>query len=283
MGNGNNAIEWMTLQSDGKNEEIRSMIQTDIVATPVARVRIAHTIVQGAGIGINLINRDAESNGRIIEAEIEDNEIRNNNLLSNGTGIRMQSQSANDASMKAVLKRNHLHGNQEGIVAVNAICRNHNMTIESHNDIIEKNGIGILLHGGFTTRATTSAENNSILFSAFSTEVRDNLGTPKSRILWPNPGGVYAAAGVLNAAATQGIVNNNRVEAHFTACRLEGNGGTAQINAFGAYSAMAGTPPAGTNNVCSIYLNGISKNATVNTVPSFPQEPAGTNTVTVNR
>src|SRR4051794_16887388 len=58
MGNGNNSIEWMTLQSDGKNEDLRSIIQTDIAATQIARVKIAHTIVQGADIGINIANRD---------------------------------------------------------------------------------------------------------------------------------------------------------------------------------------------------------------------------------
>jgi hypothetical protein len=195
----------------------------------------------------------------------------------------MQSQAANDGTIKAVLKRNYVHGNQEGIVGVNAICRNHKIIIESHNDRIEKNGIGLILHGGFTTRATSPAENNSILFSAFATDIRYNLGMPQSRILWTNPGGVYAAAAILNVAATQGIVNNNRVEAHFTACRLDGNPGTAQINAFGAYSAIAQTPPAGSNNVCSIYLKGVSKDATVNVVHSLPQEPAGTNTATVYR
>jgi hypothetical protein len=283
VGNGVNSIEWMTLQSDGKNEEIRSMIQTDIVATPVARLRIAHSIVQGAGIGINLINRDPESNGRIVEAEIEDNVIRNNNLLSNGTGIRLQSQAANDGTIKAVLKQNYLHGNQEGIVGVNAICRNHAIHIESFNDKIENNGIGLLLHGGFTTRATNPSENNSVFFSAFSTGIRSNLGTPQSRIIWPNPGGVYAAAAILNVAATQGIVNNNRVEARFTACRLDGNAGPGPINAYGAYAPFAVSPPAGFNNTCNIYLKGISANAIVNTVQSFPAEPAGTNTVTVYR
>src|SRR5690349_4593076 len=85
-GNGNNTIEWMTLQNDGKNEDIRSLIQTDIAATPIARVRIAHTIVQGATIGINIANREETSNGRQIEAAIEDNEIRNNTVPDYGVG-----------------------------------------------------------------------------------------------------------------------------------------------------------------------------------------------------
>jgi hypothetical protein len=281
-GNGTNTIEWMTLQSDGKNENIRSMIQTDIVATKATRLRVAHTLIQGAGIGINIANRDVTSNGRTIEAEIEDNEVRNNNLLSNGFGIFIQSQGADDGTINAVLKKNYVHGNQQGIFVNQSICRNHKITLESHNDRIEKNGVGLVLQGGLSTRANTPAENNAISFSATSTDIRYNLGAPQPLGI-TFTGGVYAFGGVLNAPATTGTVNNNRVEAHFKACRIEGNAGTAQINAFGAYSAAVGTPPVGSNNVVSIYLDGVSKKATVSAFPSLPVEPAGTNKVTVYR
>ncbi|MDQ3843718.1 MAG: hypothetical protein M3342_06845 [Bacteroidota bacterium] len=281
-GNGNNAIEWMTLQSNGTNQDIRSLIQTDIVATPVTRIRVAHTIVQGAGVGINIANRDTTSNGRTIEAEIEDNEVRNNNLASNGFGIFIQSQGASNGTIRAVLKRNYIHGNQQGLIANQSICRNHKTIIESHNDRIEENGIGVGLRGGVSTRANTPVENNVIRFSAFRTDIRNNQGTPQP-FFPPFTGGVYIAGGVLEPVATPGTVNNNRVEASFTACRIEGNVGVAQITAFGAHSTVAGTPPVGTNNVASIYLSGISRNATVSAVPSIPLEPAGTNRVDVVR
>jgi len=256
-GNGNNAIEWMTLKNDGKNENIRSLIQTDIDATPIARVKIAHTIVQGATIGINIVNRFETSNGRQIEAAIENNEIRNNALPPFGDGILIQSQLADNGTIKTIMKGNYIHGNLHGIGGVNSSCRNHNIIIVSHNDRMEENGVGVVFWGGYAVDDAFPAKNNSILFSAFSTDIRNN--TRKStHLLVPIPGGVYAAAGDLEGDATKGVADNNRVEALFTSCRIEGNTGTAQINAFGAYSTVAGTP-AGSHNICAIYLKGISK------------------------
>ena len=280
-GNGNNAIEWMTLQNDGKNEDIRSLIQTDIAATPIARVRIAHTIVQGATIGINIANRLETSNGRTIEAAIENNEIRNNTLPPFGVGILIQSQLADSGTIKTIMKGNYIHRNLHGIIGINSSCRNHKINIVSYNDRMEENGVGVAFKGGYADDDAYPAKNNSIQFSAFSTDIRNNTKTSQP-LLVPIPGGVYAAAGELEGDATKGVANNNRVEALFTNCRIEGNTGTAQINAFGAYSTVAGTP-AGSHNVCAVYLKGISKNTAVNAVPSSPVEPAKTNKVFVYR
>ncbi|MBD0285525.1 MAG: hypothetical protein ICV79_08890 [Flavisolibacter sp.] len=280
-GNGTNAIEWMTLQSNGTKEDIRSLIQTDIVATQVTKLRVAHTIEQGAGIGINLANRDVTSNGRTIEAEIEDNTVRNNSLLSNGIGIFIQSQGSNDGTIKAVLKGNYIYGNQQGIIVAHSICSNHQISVESHNDRIEENGAGVVLRS-LSTRANTPTENNVIRFAAFSTDIRNNRGVP-TPVSVPISGGMQIAAGVLDGPATPGTVNNNRVEALFDACRLEGNTGATQITAYGALSTAAGTPPVGSNNTAVIYLKGLSKNTTVNAINSVPPEPAGTNKVVVDR
>jgi hypothetical protein len=53
-------------------------VQTDIVATPIAEIRIAHTIMKGASIGLSVGNFGEMANGRMVEAKIEDNEILNN-------------------------------------------------------------------------------------------------------------------------------------------------------------------------------------------------------------
>lgn len=280
-GNGNNAIEWMTLENDGKNEDIRSLIQTDIAATPITRVRIAHTIVQGATIGINIANRAETSNGRTIEAAIEHNEIRNNTLPPFGDGILLQSQLADNGTIKIIMKGNYIHGNLHGIFGVNSSCRSHKIIIVSYNDRMEENGVGVGLWGGYSNDNASPAVNNSILFSAFSTDIRNNTNTSQP-LLVPIPGGVYAAAGELEGDATMGVANNNRVEALFANCRIEGNTGTAQINAFGGYSTIAGTP-AGSHDVCAVYLKGTSKNTAVNAMPSSPVEPAKTNKVFVYR
>jgi hypothetical protein len=87
MGNGKNSLEWLTLQNDPLHV-IRSFVQTDIVATPIAGIRIAHTILKGGGcnIGMSVGNFGATANGRVVELEIEDNEIMDNiNPLLPGT------------------------------------------------------------------------------------------------------------------------------------------------------------------------------------------------------
>jgi hypothetical protein len=77
--------------------------------------------------------------------------------------------------------------------------------------------------------------------------------------------------------------SSNKLEAIFKDCKIEGNIGDNQINAFGAYSNLASPLPAGSHNNVVIILRGSSKNVTVNPVPSLPVEPAGTNTITVHR
>ncbi len=155
------------------------------------------------------------------------------------------------------------------------------MNIVSYNDRMEDNGLGIGFWGGHADDDAYPAEDNSIRFLASNTDIRNNTNTSQT-LLVPYPGGVFAAAGELEDYATKGVVNSNRVDALFTNCRIEGNTGTDQINAFGAYSFVAGTI-AGFHNVCAIYLKGTSKDVMVNAVPSSPVESAGTNKALVYR
>jgi hypothetical protein len=131
IGNGYNAIEWLTIKNNPQNI-IRSMIQTDIVAkqnatdpAPPVQVRIAHTIIKGSSIGINIINRDAVSNGRIVEAEIENNEILENNIPQFGSGVQVQnSQALTGALIKVTLRGNYIHHNKNGLNILNSSSEN---------------------------------------------------------------------------------------------------------------------------------------------------------------
>ena len=80
-----------------------------------------------------------------------------------------------------------------------------------------------------------------------------------------------------------GTVNDNKLDVSFYGCVIEGNAGNAQILAYGAHSTYPLPAPAGTGNATNIYLHGISANATISAIASFPAEPAGTNTVNVYR
>jgi hypothetical protein len=99
------------------NMSALSMIETDLITTPTTYLKVAHTLIKNSRMGINLRNRDIESNNRILEADIIDNEITGN-VLSFGTGIAMQnSRDVSGAVIKARLSRNYVHGNLIGISA----------------------------------------------------------------------------------------------------------------------------------------------------------------------
>ncbi len=289
IGRGENSIEWITIQSNRTNTNLRSLIQTDLVGTPVAKIRIAHTILTGAPIGLNIINRNAECSNRIIDAVVEDSEIRDNitdaGMGSTGTGIQIQNSQGGvtGASIKVELKRNQIFGNREGLNALNAMATNCSIVIKSNNDIVEKNALGYSIEAGLTQGSIPST-NNSISFEAFGTSIRDNgtHGTVTPPIVG-NRGAVFAVAGFTSAASpTPNIVNDNILEMTFSGCRFQGNEGpNADINAYGAFSRFDISKVAGLRNTTTINLNGISKTATVDATASLGFDPS--NTIFVNR
>jgi hypothetical protein len=284
MGDGSNAIEWMTLLND-PSHRIRTIINTDLNTTPVTYVRIAHTIVKGSSIGINIQNRELEANGRTINAEIEDNEITGNIILPFATGIQIQnSWGIAGAAIRVTLRGNYVHGNQYGLAAFNESSINSAIEINSNADRFEDNALGIALIGGRGNgiKSFDLTNGNSVLLEAHGTVVRNNPGTPKP----PGPpfgygalGGISAQGGFIAASSKPGYVNDNRLEINLWGCLVENNVGPFQINAYGARSLFPSTIPAGSNNTTTIHLNGLSKEATVNAIPSLPAEPAGTNVV----
>jgi hypothetical protein len=279
MGNGSNAIEWITFQNN-PDHTIRSLIQTDIVGTPTTKIRIAHCVIKGSSIGMSIINRESRSNGRIIEAEIEDNELMDNTIPQFGSGIQIQnSMGVSDAVIRATLRRNYIHGNKAGMLAFNASSQRSLIEIKSYDDRIENNGIGLMFNGGFIE--STSSANNSLSFEAHATSVQNNSGIPIPPFSFP-AAGVHAAGGqAMPPFAAAGIANYNKLEISFHGCNIKDNAGNFQINAYGAHSFHPSLTPAGIYNSTAVYLYGLSANSSVNSVSSFPTEPAGTNTVNI--
>ena len=192
MGNGKNSLEWLTLQNDPAHS-LRSLVQTDIVATPVAQIRIAHNVIKGSSIGINIINGSATANGRIIEAEIEDNEIMDNTVPNFGAGIQIQNSSGvNGASIYVTMRRNYIHGNRSGIFGFNATTQDCIIEVKSFNDNIEGNGIGLTLNGGFIQNGPSL--NNLLKFDAYAISVKNNTGNPSPPWLYPACGVHVAGA-----------------------------------------------------------------------------------------
>jgi len=295
IGNGYNAIEWITFTNNPSNI-IRTMIITDIVAkqnasdpAPLAQVRIAHTIIKNSSIGLNIQIRDAASNGRVVEAEVENNEILENTQPQFGSGVQIQNSfGVSGALIKVNLKGNYIHGNRQGLNLFNSSAAGNNRIIaRSISDRLEDNGLGLVLTSGLNTVGGAAlVTGNSIDFEANATSIRNNGGLPAPLNNYI-AGGVFIAGGNVGKLAPStgvpGTLFNNTVIAVFKGSRIEDNLGSSQINVFGAYSSLPSSVPAGSYNSAILNLIGLSRQATVNAVASFPVEPAGTNTVSVQQ
>ena len=279
MGRGSNAIEWLTVKGNSSAQAL-SVIDTDLIWAGVSHVRVAHSIVTGGRIGIDIRNVGLASAGRILEAEIVDNELLEN-LVQFGQGIEVQNANgASGAVIHAILNGNYVHGNKIGLRTFNNNANNTktdfgSITIQSKADRFEENGIGIYLSAGLNQGANTTANGNLLSFEAQGTSIRNNSGTLPPEMVPACE--IYAVGGL---STTGGIASYNKLEMNLSGCVISGNNGS-DIISYGALSFAAA--PAGVNNVVEIQLRGVSKNATVATTSSLPIELAGTNVVNIFR
>lgn len=286
IGRNFNSIEWLKIIGNSKAQPL-SAIDTDLIWAGVSRVRIAHTIITKSRIGIDIRNVGAASIGRIIEAEIVDNELVGNDVSDIGTqqgqGIVLQNANgATGAVIKATLNGNNVHDNIIGMRVfnnngnANTRTDNSNITIQSNADRFNENELGIYMVGGSNRGANSTVSGNSIKFEAHGTSIQDNRGIDRDTIT--SPCGIYLTGGSGSLAGSE--ASDNKLEIKLTGCRISGNEDT-DILAFGAFST---TPMlAGLNNLVEIHLNGVSKKAIVTSTPGMPVEPAGTNTVKIFR
>ena len=282
MGRGFNSIEWLTVKGNASAQAL-SVIDTDLIwPDGPSNIRVAHSIITGGRIGIDIRNVGAASAGRILEADIVDNEVVEN-LVQFGQGIEVQNANGSTgAIIRATLNGNYVHGNKIGMRTFinNANNTNTNfgsISILSTADRYEENGIGIYLSAGLNQGSTTTANGNLLTFEAHGTSFQNNQGTLPPDVTDPSPGGIYAVGGF---STNGGVASDNRLEINLWGCLISGNHGP-DIKAYGALSTKL--VPAGTNNVVEIQLHGVSQNATVVATQSSPIEPAGTNIVSIFR
>ena len=284
MGSGDNTVEWLTVKAPPSANAL-SVIETDLITTPQTHIRVANCIISGGQIGIDVRNRDQESNGRAIEAEIVNNELFGN-TFGFGQGIGIQnSRNVNGAMINAVLRNNYVHNNRMGIRVYNVVANQSSINVLSNDDRFEANGLGLAIISAFNEYAIFTANNNSLTFEAHGTSIKNNMGTPAppSGTAQPLPGGVLLTGGQVTVNSLPGTVNNNILDVSFYGCTFEGNLWPHDINAFGARSTYPSADPAGKNNVVNLKLMGISADATVTTTSSFPAEQGGTDLVNVFR
>lgn len=283
MGKGYNSIEWLTVIGNSDLNAL-SVIDTDL-DSDTAHVRIAHLIVTGGQLAIDIRNGGSNNTGRVLVAEISDNELFNNRI-GGGNGISIQnSVGANGAIIHATLNNNYAHDNIVGIRAWNQHTNFGKITIQSVNDRFDGNSMGILLSAGYNSTAAlaTTSNGNFLSFEAHASSIRNNVRLPLP--ISAPPAGIYIAGGFTLNVPNR--TSNNLLEMKLWGCQISGNQGVFPINAFGAHSLSVGIPGtnniAGTNNIVNISLFGVSNNVAVGETDSFPTEPAGTNILNVFR
>jgi hypothetical protein len=276
IGRGSNTIEWLTVLG---NPAAAAGIATELTGTPTTRIRVAHVVSGGSSRGIDVRNAGATMVGRRIDAEIVDNEFFGPEQPLPGTmseGIRLANfVGADNGVIVATLSGNRAHGFQLGCIVANNRSSHAAVYVRSSGDRFFANARGCLIAGGLNQSPTGVANSNSTVFEAFGSQFIDNT----AQIGGIDPGGIRIAGGL--STTLTNATSDNTVSVSLTGSKVSGNQ-VVDFEAFGAIqTALSGI--AGTNNHVTIALRGVSRQIDVVAVDSEPEDPNGTNTVTVVR
>ena len=289
MGRGSNSIEWLTLRGGSLAANPFSVIESDLTGD-VTQLKISHVRMDcnGSRTGLMLRNRLDEHAGRVVQAQLEFSEIWGA-INPGGFGIALQNR-ISGAEIKLDMKENFIHGNKIAILSFNGglgnSITNCKAEIISYRDRLEGNGCAMDPCGATNGSSTTFANSNSFSLKMFGSVIKDNNPPGHPELIPTNgalPGGIFAAGAFnsLNNVSAANTVSNNSAILKFWGCNFSNNN-APDIYAYGLWSATNAVL-AGTNNLVEIYLNGISSDATVESLASIPFEPAGTNVVNVYR
>lgn len=262
VGRGFNAIEWLTI--NGVAGSVGS-IDATLLSPERSVVRVAHVKSTGSSRAVDI--RNFMMPDRILEAELADNEF-----YGGFEGIRILNANTSPGAVITVkMNGNYLHDNEHGCIIENTRTSFGHIEVRSYGDLMTRNGTGCLIGSGFIAGAQV-ANSNYTLFEAHGSRIIDNTG-PVFR--WP--GGIVAAGGM------SGIANgasNNQLDIKLYGCKIYGNQ-AADLKVRGAFFTGATNLLAGTNNLVSVELRGISKFIEIDAANSEPFEPAGTNRVEI--
>jgi len=277
IGRGSNSIEWLTVTNA---VNAAANIETELVSTPTARIHIAHIASTGSQRGIDVRNFGAASAGRVIEAEIVDNDFYGNTVGALGEGLRfVNNQGATGGVISASLEGNRSHNNHNGLLIENNRSSLARISVISSGDRFFENGLGALIGAGLSA-ATTPANGNLVSFSAHGTHFEDNAD-----ISFFDIGGLVIVGGE-NTSFPNGT-NNNTVHVSLWGCRYSGNP-FADLYVVGARSNPVSIGSPGINNHVTIEISGSGRSGgrwqpIEFFANSLPFDPDSTNSVTVIR
>ncbi len=261
MGRGTNAVEWLTIRNAVNGN---GGIETEIAWPGTAYIRIAHIVSTGNLRGIDLRNLGADEAGRVIVAEIVDNDLYGNQRM----GLRIaNSQQADGGVVSATLSGNRIYNNNNGLVieAINTSLGR--FTVVSSGDRFYQNTIGTAVGGGLRLSSSeVNADGNTTSFEAYGSRFENNNS---------NGLGIGAAA-THHANGT----SNNTVKAYLSGC-IFGNNAGLDIRATGAESVPESIGSPGTNNHVTLERSPFVTNYIQVFTNSIPDIKGDMNSVTV--
>ena len=282
IGRGSNTIEWLTVRRAVNGS---ANIETDLIWSGTAYIRIAHIASTGSVRGIDVRNFGPEAAGAVIEAEIVDNDLFSNRLRL-AEGIRIGNNlGANGSVIFATLSGNRIFDNFQGLLVENNRANSANISVFSSGDRFFENGSGTNIIGGLSFNSIP-ANGNTINFTAHGSIFENNNGFASF-----DRGGMSVVGGE-NLSIPNGT-SNNTVNVELQGCRFANNQ-LYDIAAFGARTdPFRAHPdpfffrsPPGTNNHVVITLRGIGRNQppiNIVTADSIPKYRNDMNTVTIIR
>jgi hypothetical protein len=275
-GHGRTAIEWLTIAG---NPLAAAAIETELVSTPEAQVRVAHVLAGNSARGVDVRNVGAPMAGRRLHAEIIDSEF-----FRGVEGIRVANFiGADRGDISVVMSGNRSYENVLGCIVESNRSSFGTIYVRSSGDRFEDNGLGCQIGAGLASSGV--ANSNTTVFDCHGSHFSNNTRTEFFNNTGPDFqdfGGVLVAAG--DVIATGGVVattSSNTVVMRLWGCKAQGN----QHFDFEAYGARSREPStiAGVDNHTTIELQGVSKRIDVLSVNSSPVDPSGSNTATVIR
>ena len=273
-GRGSNAVEWLTIAG---NPLAAAAVETDLVSTPDARVRVAHVVAGNSARGVDIRNVGAAMAGRRLRAEIVDGEF-----FRGVEGIRVASfVGADHGDISVVMSGNRSYQNVLGCIVEHNRSSFATIYVRSSGDRFEDNGLGCQIGSGLAFSAGM-ANSNSTVFEARGTHFTNNRRTTFFNNTGPNFtefGGVLVVGGDAFALGT--TTSSNIVMVRLWGSRVAEN----QVTDFQAFGARSGDPSriSGVDNHATIELHGVSKQIDVEGVDSWPADPSGSNSLTIIR
>lgn len=270
LGRGTNAVEWLTI----RNSRGAAGIETTIVSPGTAYIRIAHITATNNLRGVDIRSFGAAAAGRVIVAEIVDNDLHSNRM-NTGQGLRLTNNTrAHGAVIFATLSDNRIYNNYFGFIAENVNTNFGSITAVSSGDQFFENGTGTQIGGGLSLGMNNTADGNTTNFTADGSSFENNNGFN------PNGYGGLTLLGGANYSILNGT-SDNTVNVSLRNCRFANNH-VYDLGAYGARSTPETLGVPGTNNRVNLNLYDINV-PNLFTADSFPEYPGGMNSVNVIR